>query len=421
MVAMTFTWRGGTIHVAWHDRLLLWPIVLLILRAIAASVGRAGDPSFPLGLFRFKATQRAVMILVGVMLPLVVVDKALRVMHIEVRVAPIVLKSRSNGVERYHHDLLRDPELLWKFEPGSTVFGRKINQLGFREREVNARKDNGARRVICLGDSVTAQGMPGYTQYLHEMLTNAPPDGARWEAFGMGVYGYASQQGLRLFELMGAGLQPDIVTVSFGRNDHNLAKEADRSRMAIRVSPVKEALYRVLGRRPVSRLFLCALERQHGWIGRPNATLVRVSPEEFRENMNLFVREIRKVGAIPVLVTAPRRTIPHSYVANGYARTEEEFQKQHDDYAQIVRDVAHETGAPLLDLQKLMAGKDCDGYFAADAVHFDFYEKEGQMKCGEADQPGLRRVAREMYGLIGSLCATSRIDSASGPVAAPTP
>ena len=410
VVKTTCTMWGWTVSYSWHRQLLIWPICFLIVRVLIISWEKGRKAPRSLDLLRFKFVQRMVLIYVATMLPLIAADRVLRLMNVEIHVAPMVLKSRSNGVERYHDVLLKDPELLWKFEPGSRVFGRTINQFGFREREITVHKEKGVRRVICLGDSVTAQGQPGYAQYLHELLTNAPPSRDKWEAFGMGVYGYSSQQGLRLFELVGAALQPDIVTISFGRNDHNVAKETDRSRMAVRVSPLMARLYRILERRHVGRLLLCAVERERMWIGKKNSTLVRVSPEEYRENMNLFVEKIRAVGAIPILMTAPRREIPQSYVKNGYARSTEEFQNQHDQYAEIARDVARKTGAPLLDLQTIMAGQDCDGYFAKDAVHFDFYDSEGQLKCGQKEQPGLRRIAHELYGSICNLWATSRLD-----------
>ena len=407
IVGADIPWGSKTFTLVWKDRLLFWPLIFLAIHGIVISYGQTGTPVPAMGLLRFKAVQRLIMIYAGLMLPLIVTDKVLRHIRYDVHVAPIVLKSKSNGVERYHDDLLKDPELLWKFEPGRITIGRRINRLGFREREVRAQKEPGVRRVICLGDSVTAQGWPGYSQYLHELLTNAPPDGGRWEAFNMGVYGYSSQQGLRQFELWATNLQPDIVTVSFGRNDHNLARQTDRSRMAIQLSPWEAVGYNLLDRRRVGRLLLAALEHRHAWVGRAFSSRVRVSPEEFRENMNLFVKEIRAVGAIPILVTAPRRAISSEYVEDGYARSVAEFQKQHDDYAQIVRDVAKETGAPLLDLQNRMAGKYCDSFFASDAIHFDSYSNEGDMTCAPPDQPGLRRIAREMYDLISTLCATS--------------
>lgn len=405
-VKESWTVRGRTVTVVWQKHYLVWPVVFLILRSW---LGSLATPSRPLGLLRFRFLQKIVLVYVAVMAPLMLVDGAIRRLKIEVNVAPMLLKTRVNGVERYHDLLLKDPELLWKFEPGSRVYGRTINQFGFREREIKVQKENGVRRVICLGDSVSAQGQPGYAQYLHDMLTNAPPGGERWEAFSMGVYGYSSEQGLRLFDRESGAVQPDIVTVSFGRNDHNLAKTPDRARIAVHVSPWLAGLYQVLGRRHVGRLFLCGLERERMWIGRKNDSqaLVRVSPEEYRQNMRLFVQKIRAAGAIPILVTAPRRAIPQSYVRSGYARTTKEFEDQHDQYAQIARDVARETGAALLDLRTLMAGPDCDGFFARDAVHLDFYDSEGQMKCGEKDQPGLRRIATEMYAVISNVWMTA--------------
>ena len=402
-----WTIRGHILICAWHKHLLIWPAVCLILRAWLGFLEQDRTPPRALGLLRFKFIQRLVLLYVAILLPFMAVDSAIRRLNIEINVAPMLLKTRSNGVERYHDLLLKDPELLWKFEPGSRVYGRAINQFGFREREITVRKAPGVRRVICLGDSVTAQGQPGYSQYLHDKLTNAPPGGERWEAFNMGVYGYSSEQGLRLFERECAAVQPDIVTVGFGRNDHNLAKTPDRSRIAVRASPWMAALYQLLGRRHVGRLILCGLERERMWVGKQGDALVRVSPEEYRENMRLFVQKIRAAGAIPILITAPRRAIPQTYVRNGYARTTGEFEQQHDQYCQIAREVAQQTGAALLDLRNIMAGKDCDGFFAQDAVHFDFYDSEGQMKVGQKDQPGLRRIAAELYGAISNVWVTA--------------
>ena len=399
------TWHAGsrTIHLHWHDRMLWWPAGFLLIHGAVAYGAREIGRASLLGLFRHKAVSRFILLYMACAVPLVAADRILRWTHVDIRIAPMVLQGRQQGTEHYHKTLLRDPELLWKFEPGSQVHGRTINRLGFREREVDARKGEGVRRVICLGDSVTAQGQPGYAQYLHEMLTNAPPDGGKWEAFSMGVYGYASLQGLRLLQLRGKELQPDIVTVSFGRNDHNLAETPDRLRMAIRVSSFMKRLSNILSRRILGRMALHFMDRQHVWTAGKNDAGLRVPPDDFRQNMRAFVAEIRALGATPILLTAPRRKIPKSYVTAGYARSSDEFGRQHDEYAQIVRDVAQETGATLLDLQRIMSGPECDGYFASDHVHFDFYDREGDVECGSREQPGLRCIARELYATIQGL------------------
>jgi lysophospholipase L1-like esterase len=288
------------------------------------------------------------------------------------------------------------------------VFGGKINSLGFRDREVNREKEKGVRRVICMGDSVTAQGQPCYAQYLHQMLTNAPPDGGKWEAISMGVYGYSSMQGLRSFDLLGKSLKPDVVIVSFGRNDH-VWEIPDRTRLGARLSPTFRTIYMFLSNRTIGRMFLHVFDVRHQWTAtkpkgpQADSRELRLPPEDFRITMRQFVKEIRSCGATPILVTAARRRIPENYVTKGCARTRDEFERQHDEYAQIVRDVAQETDTTLVDLQKLMAGPECDSWFASDAIHLDFYDSEGRIEPWSREQPGLRFVARSMYDAISTL------------------
>ena len=71
---------------------------------------------------------------------------------------PIVFegKTRTGGIVK--SETLPDAELIYRFKPGSDFAGRRINSMGFRDREVDPRKKPGAIRVICMGDSVTAQG-----------------------------------------------------------------------------------------------------------------------------------------------------------------------------------------------------------------------------------------------------------------------
>jgi len=405
-VVMVF---GHPVPVRWRDTLFLPPVLLLIVRVVAASVSEALDRDARLGLFRCRGVARGVMIFVSIMAPIMLADALLKRTKIDIHVAPIVLDNR--GEKEYFgrtKEMLKDPDLVWTFIPGSSVYGRPINRLGFRDREVEAVKAPGVRRVICLGDSVTAQGQPGYSQYLHELLTNAPPDGGQWEAFNMGVYGYTAMQGLRLFQLRVRELKPDVVTVSYGRNDHTYLENADRERMAVNLSPFAKRVYSVLTRRTVGRLVLCLMDRQHLWAqtkGRKaGERVVRVTPEEYRNTLCEFVKEIRAIGALPILMTAPRCSkVPEDYVNNNQAHSTDEYKRDHDRYCEIVREVCRETGATLLDMQKIMTGPEWDTHFAHDAIHFDFYEREGHMTCGSENQPGLRYFARQVYAAIKQL------------------
>lgn len=407
-VKTTVTVFGHTFALRWNDNRLLIPVAALAVHGIVAYGAEGMDRARRLGIFRFSITAKLVMLYVACMGTIMIADNLLKKTKVEFQVAPMVLVSKSQGVEHFHKSMLADPDLVWKFEPGSSVYGGKINSLGFRDREVNREKGPGVRRVICMGDSVTAQGQPCFAQYLNQMLTNAPPDGGKWEALSMGVYGYSSMQGLRSFDLLGKSLKPDVVIVSFGRNDH-VWEVPDRTRLGARLSPSFRRIYMLLSHRVVGRLFLHVMDTRHQWTAtKPKAPQadsreLRLPPEDFRLTMRQFVKEIRDCGAKPILVAAARRRIPEDYVSKGCARTRDEFERQHDEYAQIVRDVAKETGATLVDLQKMMAGRECDGWFASDAIHLDFYDSEGNIEPWSKEQPGLRFVARTMYNAISNL------------------
>ena len=412
-VRTTVTVFGQTFPMKWRDNQLWIPLVLIVVHGLIAAGAERFDGSVRQGLFRYKLVARLVAVYISCMAPLMIADAILKRTNIDIRIAPMLLDNRPQEQEFFGRtkQMLKDPELIWKFIPGSSVYGRAINNLGFRERDVKAAKDPGVRRVICLGDSVTAQGQPGYSQYLHDMLTNAPPDGGKWEAFNMGVYGYSSLQGLRLFQLRVKELKPDVVTVSFGRNDHTLLEESDNVRMAAHLSPFAKNVYTVLCRRTLGRLILHVADRGHLWTvsrskdQKSDERVIRVPPEDFRNVMRQFVREIRAIGATPILITAPRTKIPQDYVDNNLAHTTKEFEEQHDAYAQIVRDVCKETGAILVDMQKIITGPKWESHFAKDAIHMDFYDIEGGVPLGSRDQPALRRFAKAIYAAIKDACA----------------
>ncbi len=410
-VKTILTCLGHAFQIKYRDWMLLIPVICLTLHGMAALSAETLDRNSRLGLFRYKWTGRLVMLYISVMAPLMIADAILKRTSIDIHVAPIVLDNKPEK-EFFGRtkEMLCDPDLIWAFIPDSWVYGRHVNHLGFREREVNPIKQPGVHRVICLGDSVTAQGQPGYSLYLHQMLTNAPPNGGQWEAFNMGVYGYSSLQGLRLFQLRVRELKPDIVTVSFGRNDHTTLENSDNERMAANLPPFAKRLYSVLARRTVGRLILHMADRGHLWtVSRPKGhksgeRVLRVPPEDFRNIMREFVKEIRAIGAVPILLTAPRKSeIPESYVDNNQAHSTEEYKQMHDQYAQIVREVCQETGAPLLDMQKIITGPEWDGHFAHDAIHLDGYDHEGSMTLYSEEQPGLRRFAKALYEKIAEL------------------
>ncbi|TAN39098.1 MAG: SGNH/GDSL hydrolase family protein [Verrucomicrobia bacterium] len=312
---------------------------------------------------------------------------------------PVIFKGMDERNRESVVQTLPDPELLWRFEPGGMFQGVRVNTLGFRDREVNPVKAPGTRRVICLGCSVTAQGLPGYPQYLHEKLQAAPPTPEHWEALNLGVHGYSSLQGLRLFQRMNPVLKPDVVTIFFGWNDHWLATESDRSQMAVRMGPRLGRLYGHLRSKRIFAFLSSVLNPSLRWKAGPGNRGTRVPPEAYRETLEQLISAVRTSGAVPVLITAPRRGQSTELFKKTYAWSIAEAEQIHDRYIEITRDVARQQRVTLLDLATLFAGPECDGYFAPDGIHFDLYPKEQALHqmVPPAWQPGLSRVATELH------------------------
>lgn len=394
-------------HVDWWLRPVLAPVVILITRIV-----------FKRGLFRVYPISRGLaeapgfkktcFALITTYVFFALLESILGWTNFNVALPPIVFQGKNNEGGLEIPQTLPDAELIFRFEPGSYFHGRRINSLGFREREVDPRKSPGTIRVICMGDSVTGQGRPGYSQYLHERLTNQPPTAASWEAFNMGVHGYSSLQGLRLFQKRGRALTPDIVALYYGWNDHWLTDEPDRQRMGLEMRPFAGHLVELLRNKRIFRLVVWATNpvqhiavRDHG-----DTRVPRVLPDEYRSILKAFVREIREAGAIPILITAPRRSLTQEVVGKQYVVSIEQGNCTHDEYADITRQVARESGAELLDLAVLMAGKDCDRFFARDGIHFDQYSQEGRMTNDPPSQPGLMRVAEELDRKVREITRT---------------
>jgi lysophospholipase L1-like esterase len=207
----------------------------------------------------------------------------------------------------------------------------------------------------------------------------------------MAVHGYSSEYGLRLFRRQTRYLQPDYVTLYYGWNDHWRSETTDRLRLPRRSSPVWGRAQRLLTR---SRLYQFVASRS-SVRQTPDADnfVLRVPPEEYRQNLLSFVAEIRAVGAVPILITASRGSkLTPILVKNRQVARIEDAYRLHDEYCDITRAVAKQTGAPLLDLARMFQEEGADALFSGDGIH---QSKEGQV-----------RIAEEIYKLLASIGAS---------------
>ncbi|MBN2055927.1 SGNH/GDSL hydrolase family protein [bacterium] len=237
--------------------------------------------------------------------------------------------------------LVPDPLRFWKLPAGAGKYG--INSLGMLGEEVRPEKEPDVFRIICLGDSITfGFGVHSSQTFAHRLqrLLNDTRTPVVYEVWNAGVPGYSSLQGRRYFHSELAAYEPDVVTVCFGRNDSRFLHQEggylpDRE---VRIQPAWITGLRGLMNHSRIYQFLRAgfITVRRLSVETPDqlAQVSRVTPKEFRENIDSLLDEITARGATPVLLTAPVR-LPR--IGN---------------YNDILRDVAATRGLILVDTER---------------------------------------------------------------------
>ncbi|MCX7010065.1 MAG: SGNH/GDSL hydrolase family protein, partial [Kiritimatiellaeota bacterium] len=215
-------WGPFYFSARWGAKPILAPVLLLAARLAWRRHlrRRSADVRGPADSHLYKNTCLA---LLAPFMVLLAIEFAARLAGVKTSTyAPIVItgEERLDTTTDKANRIVKDPELLFAFNPGITWDGYPINSHGFRTWEFSAEKPNGTIRLIALGDSCTAQGHPPYSDRLNILLKKSPPTDNPWESFNTGVYGYSLMQGYRQFLKYGQKFKPDIVTIYFGWNDH---------------------------------------------------------------------------------------------------------------------------------------------------------------------------------------------------------
>lgn len=130
----------------------------------------------------------------------------------------------------------------------------RINNLGFRGKDISVEKPPGVRRIRCLGDSFTfGEGVreeDAWPQRLGQLL------GPGTQVINGGIEGYdLDHEGLYLF-LYGRQLPPDVVVIAFFMNDampfgETVSHQVLLTEALAELSPLSRvsALWKVLERR----------------------------------------------------------------------------------------------------------------------------------------------------------------------------
>jgi len=267
-----------------------------------------------------------------------------------------------------------DDLLFWSMRPGAKVDMRQVNELGLLNGPVEVPKPKDLYRILCLGDSCTAIGPVAYPMILQKRLSIVRKPDKQFEVINAGVFAYTSFQGFRLFRHRLADVQPDLVTICYGWNDHYLtlgypdkllqARETQAPGILRLLRPLR--LYQM-----VRRVVLAAQMQSTG------ETRIRVAPEDYRENLCGMVDLAKKTGSRAILLTSPSNhspgRVPEFFVKTQKAESGEALIVRHRNYNEIVRRLAAEKRVEVLDLDAVFNERNKDELFMQDGVHPNRY------------------------------------------------
>ena len=277
-----------------------------------------------------------------------------------------------------------DSDLFWRMDPAEG----HVNSLGFPDDEIAQPKPPGVKRLLYLGNSCMAQGIP---QLALARLRRIVP-GQRFDDVVLAVPGYSSHQGLAAANLYGAEFEPDLVVVYFGWDDHWLARgPVDAERVVGTTSVARSELYRNLR-------FLQAADRL---LQRTAASAVddasdvtpgryRVPTGDYEANLRAIVALFAETGIPVLLLTAPSSHaelgVPGYFIDAKLIEDAATAVRVHRQYNRVVRNVAGSRGATLLDLERDFAElPDPAKVFTMDGIHFT---NPGAQRVGKTDRAG---------------------------------
>ena len=302
-----------------------------------------------------------------------------------------------------------DPVLGWRNTPGFRDGDIVINSLSFRGPPTATQKRAGTLRVVCAGDSRTfgtwldsrrVRFDNAYPPLLQAMA--AATGTARPEVINAGVIGYSSAQGLRQFQMRILALDPDVLVVSFGFNDHAYAWNAALRSLEPRTPWARALLYRFGDVRTVQ----FGLRLYQGLAPHPAPFAVRwVDPDEYGYNLRRFAEVSRRHGVRLVFLTQALRPIeqgesppafpteqrPDPYAIIG-ARDLADLHRLAGEYQGVLRLVAAETGTPVADAAAAFAAHRGEPLFGRyDLVH--------------PNPTGARLIAQTVYATLHDIGA----------------
>lgn len=201
-------------------------------------------------------------------------------------------------------------------------------------------------KIMCLTDSVAVmyEGK-GYPDILQELLSRVVPE-KNPIVFNGSVPGYTSFQGLKYFTTELIAYEPDVVVVNYGWNDHWQSGNRLPDKLQ---NPEKIKFMRnIVKHSKIVGFIISSImkkkQAQYEYIGPEE--FVRVSAEDYKNNLLKFVEICKKENILLVLMTAP------------YLDGPEEWIPIHKKYNSIVRQIAINENVPIIDLVEVFVDRE---------------------------------------------------------------
>jgi len=270
-----------------------------------------------------------------------------------------------------------DREVRLRNRLGRERFQKDAHQLWVPKRSPLERHrlepEPGVLRIATLGDSCTAYCVSSRKSFpeLTEQLVNAR-GGHRVEVLNAGVASYSSFQGLQRLKHAVLPYRPEVLTVFFGWNDHWITGTPD-SEVRLR-SEWETALVNALDHSRIFQAGSYALAKLRGETSDRSREsggdfLLRVDLESYEANLSEIADVARDAGAQVLFITAPQEIVDWNN-PDLLPLPTEGVVALHGRYNDVVRKVAGETGADLLDLAALVEDQPPHSVIARDGIHF---------------------------------------------------
>lgn len=167
-------------------------------------------------------TKKKVLLLVGTYL-------LAGLLVVEVGVRLLLYREWRHQMKANHGQHIPDSVVGYRLAAGTTVWGAKVNSLGYRGREFSLNKPEGSFRIVCSGNSITfgeaaSCDSTTYPFVLEKLIRERGEIARPIEVINAGVLGYTSYQCLMDLKTRLLALHPDLIIFCVGWNDMTFSK-----------------------------------------------------------------------------------------------------------------------------------------------------------------------------------------------------